>query len=142
MSDLKENKFELSIRVSAADIDDLKHVSNIVYVRWVQEVAVAHWKTLASVDAQREIVWVVLRHEIDYKSPALLNDEITVRTWVGNAPGLTFERHTEIERTSDRQLLVRARTVWCPISTKTGRPTRVNEEIRQQFSSPYAPEAS
>ena len=130
----QDRKFELTLPVDASDIDELNHVSNIVYVRWVQEVAVAHWKALASAESQRDVVWVVLRHEIDYKSPAILGDEIIARTWVGNSAGLTFERHTEIERAKDKQLLVRARTVWCPISTKTGRPTRVSDEIRKQFS--------
>lgn len=130
----QDRKFELTLPVNSSDIDELNHVSNIVYVRWVQEVAVAHWKALASAESQRDVVWVVLRHEIDYKSPAILGDEIIARTWVGNSAGLTFERHTEIERAADKQLLVRARTVWCPISTKTGRPTRVSDEIRKQFS--------
>jgi len=129
----REGKFELELHVGPADIDELNHVSNIVYVRWVQEVAVAHWQALASADAQREIVWVVLRHEIDYKTPAVVNDEIVARTWVGKVTGITFERHTEIVRRDD-QLLARARTLWCPINSHTGRPTRVSEEIRAKFS--------
>lgn len=129
-----DRKFELLIRVNDVDIDELNHVSNIVYLRWVQEVAIAHWQALASPESQREVVWVVLRHEIDYKAPAVAGDEIVARTWVGSAIGLTFERHTEIERPNDRQLLARARTIWCPVSTRTGRPTRVNDEIRTQFS--------
>jgi acyl-CoA thioester hydrolase len=129
----REGKFELELHVGPADIDELNHVSNIVYVRWVQEVAVAHWLALASAGAQREIVWVVLRHEIDYKSPAVVNDEIVARTWVGNVTGITFERYTEIVR-RDELLLARARTLWCPINAQTGRPTRVSEEIRTKFS--------
>lgn len=127
-------RHEIVVRVVAADIDEMEHVNNTVYLRWVQEVAIAHWRALASAEAQAAIVWVVLRHEIDYKAPALLHDDILLRTWVGEASRLTFERHTEIVRQRDEQLLAKARTLWCPLNTKTGRPTRVTSELRAQFS--------
>jgi len=126
--------FEISVAVMPADIDEQNHVNNTVYLRWVQEVATAHWQGIASSEAQGEIAWVVLRHEIDYKAPACLDDEIVLRTWVGKATRLTFERFTEILRRSDGQLLSKARTLWCPINAQTGRPVRVPAEVREQFS--------
>lgn len=126
--------FEISVAVMPEDIDEQNHVNNTVYLRWVQEVATAHWQAIASSEAQGEIGWVVLRHEIDYKAPAGLGDEIVLRTWVGNATRLTFERFTEILRRSDGQLLSKTRTLWCPINAQTGRPGRVPLEVRKQFS--------
>ena len=126
--------FEISVAVMPADIDEQNHVNNTVYLRWVQEVATAHWQAIASSEAQGEIAWVVLRHEIDYKAPACLDDEIVLRTWVGKATRLTFERFTEILRRSDGQLLSKARTLWCPINAQTGRPVRVPLEVREKFS--------
>ena len=126
--------FEISVAVMPADIDEQNHVNNTVYLRWVQEVATAHWQAIASSEAQGEIGWLVLRHEIDYKAPVCLGDEIVLRTWVGKATRLTFERFTEILRRSDGQLLSKARTLWCPINAQTGRPVRVPLEVREQFS--------
>jgi len=105
--------FEMTVPVRTGDIDEQNHVNNTVYLRWVQDVAVAHWRAIASSDAQETIDWVVLRHEIDYKAPATLGDEIVLRTWVGKAT---------------------ARTLWCPINTQTGRPVRIPAEVRAQFS--------
>ncbi len=133
-SAVSATSFQLALRVAPADIDELGHVNNIVYLRWVQDAAGAHWRAAATAAAQAAIVWVVLRHEIDYKTPALLGDEVLVNTWVGPAAGLTFERHTEIIRVADQQLLARARTLWCPLSARTGRPQRINAELRAQFS--------
>ena len=124
----------MTVPVQPSDIDEQNHVNNTVYLRWVQDVATAHWQALASAEAQAAIGWVVLRHEIDYKTPAALDDEIVLRTWVGKATRLTFERFTEIRRKSDRQVLSQARTLWCPIDVKTGRPTRVSAEVRARFS--------
>ncbi len=126
--------FEMTVSVSHGDIDEQNHVNNIVYLRWVQDVATAHWQAVASPEAQEGIGWVVLRHEIDYKTPAALGDKIILRTWVGKATRLTFERFTEIRRNGDGQLLSKARTLWCPINAQTGRPMRVPAEVRVQFS--------
>jgi acyl-CoA thioester hydrolase len=126
--------FEMTVPVLPGDIDEQKHVNNTVYLWWVQDVATAHWRALASPEAQEAIGWVVLRHEIDYKAPACLGDEILLRTWVGQATRVTFERFTEIRRKIDDILLSQARTLWCPIDAGTGRPIRVSAEVRNQFS--------
>jgi len=125
--------FEMTVSVLPQDIDEQNHVNNTVYLRWVQEVASAHWRAVASENAQESIGWVVLRHEIDYNAPACLGDQVVLRTWVGKATRLTFERFTEIRR-SGGQLLSKARTLWCPINAQTGRPVRVPVEVREQFS--------
>jgi len=122
------------VPVVADDIDEQSHVNNTVYLRWVQNVATAHWRAIASRDAQAAIGWIVLRHEIDYKAPATLDEEIVLRTWVGKASRLTFERFTEIRRKNDDQLFSQARTLWCPINAQTGRPMRVSADVRKQFS--------
>ena len=124
----------MTVSVSTGDIDEQNHVNNTVYLRWVQGVATAHWQAVASPEAQETVGWVVLRHEIDFKTPAVLGDKIILRTWVGKATRLTFERFTEIRRNGDGQLLSKARTLWCPINAQTGRPMRVPAEVRVQFS--------
>jgi acyl-CoA thioester hydrolase len=126
--------FELLISILPEDIDQLNHVNNVVYLRWVQEVAIAHWTAAASAEAQATLFWVVARHEIDYKRPAFLQDGIIARTWVGTAEKRSFERHTELLRARDRALLARVRTLWCPMSMATGRPTDVGEAILAEFS--------
>src|SRR5207253_5818864 len=126
--------FEMIVPVLPGDIDEQNHVNNIVYLRWVQDVASAHWRALALPEVQNAIGWVALRHEIDYKAPARAGDQIVLRTWVGKATRLTFERFTEIRRKSDGQLLSQARTLWCPIDPQTGRPTRVSPEVHRRFS--------
>jgi acyl-CoA thioester hydrolase len=126
--------FELALAVEPADIDQLGHVNNVTYLRWVQEAAVAHWTAAAPATDQAKLLWVVVRHEIDYKRPALPGEAIIARTWVGPAGPRVFERNTEILRASDRALLARARTLWCPMDRRTGRPTTVSAEVRSAFA--------
>jgi len=126
--------FELAIEVQPSDIDEIGHVNNVTYLRWVQEAAVAHWKAAAPAPDQAKLLWIVLRHEIDYKQAAYLGDSIVARTWVGAASRVRFERHTEVLRGCDRGLLAKARTVWCPIDVRTGKPVGVSAEVRACFS--------
>jgi acyl-CoA thioester hydrolase len=130
----RSEAFELSVAVDPADIDELGHVNNVTYLRWVQDAAVAHWKALAPAEDQVHLYWVVVRHEIDYKLPALLGDGVIARTWVGKATRIRFERHTELLRAADRRLLAKALTIWCPISARTKRPADVSPEVRALFS--------
>src|SRR5438874_11916277 len=126
--------FEMTVLVLPSDFSWQNNVNNTVYQHWVQDAATARWRVIASPEAQEAIGWVVLRHEIDYKTPAQAGDNITLRTWVGKATRLTFERFTEIRRSSDGQLLSKARTLWCPTNAQTGRPMRVPADVRAQFS--------
>src|SRR3954469_23058415 len=95
---LPRHVFELTVPVHPSDIDAQNHVNNMVYLRWVQEIAIAHWRAQAPPEARDTVGWVVRRHEIDYKAAATLGDEVILRTWVGQAARLTFERFTEIGR--------------------------------------------
>ena len=124
-------KFSHSFRVSAEDIDEQSHVNNVVYVKWIQDVAVAHWFSATS-EAQREkYSWIVIRNEIDYKKQAFENEKITATTWVGEPTRISWERFTEITRGNN--LLVKARSVWCLIDRETSKPTRITSELKELF---------
>ena len=125
--------FSHSFVVHADDIDELGHVNNVAYLRWIQDVAVAHWQAAATGEQQEKYVWFAVRHEIDYKSPGFENEEITATTWVGEWTRVTCERFTEIHRGSE--LLVRSRTVWCMIDRETSKPTRIDLDLKERFGS-------
>lgn len=121
------------IKIKPEDIDVMGHVNNVVYVRWVQEVAEAHWKAKATDQQQKDILWVVLRHEIDYHKPALPEDTVIGSTWVDPAEGPKTVRHVELKKQSDNQLLAKAKTTWVAINPATGRPMRLDEDMRRVF---------
>ncbi len=121
------NPFQHTIQVVASDIDEMSHVNNAVYVRWIQEVAAAHWNHLAPDPMKLKYLWVVLRHEIDYKSAAFLGDEITGFTWVGEHHGARFDRF--VKQLTGKKILIEAKTTWCLLNGNSLRPTRIPEEI-------------
>ncbi|APZ47621.1 thioesterase [Polaribacter reichenbachii] len=122
-----ENVFTLKITVSAEDIDNLQHVNNLVYVKWMDKIATTHWSFLTKENPLPQYVWVVIRHEIDYLKQAGLGDEITVKTWVGETKGITSIRFMEFYK--GNVLLVKAKTTWAMLNAKTFKPTRIREDV-------------
>ena len=127
--------FEMIFVAAAEHIDELGHVNNAVWVQWMEQVAVAHWRSGADPAHQETYFWVVVRHEIDYLRAAVEGDRITARTWVGEAPkGARFDRLMEFAG-SDGKICVRAKTQWAIIDKASGRPIRVPPEVVAPFIS-------
>lgn len=125
--DKMDNAFTLTITVSSEDIDNLKHVNNLVYVKWMDKIATTHWDFLTKEKPLPQYIWVVMRHEIDYLKQAGLGDEIIVKTWVGETKGITSVRFMEFYK--EGVLLVKAKTTWVMLDAKTYKPTRIRENV-------------
>ena len=125
--------FEMHITATEADVDELGHVNNAVWVRWIQDVATAHWEAVAPAEHKRAFLWVVVRHEIDYLRAVFPGETVTARTWVPEPPrGARFDRHIEFAG-EDGRPRVRSRTTWAMIDRATGRPLRVAAEVAAPF---------
>lgn len=117
-----------------ADIDVNGHVNNVVYLRWAQEIAIAHWIALAPAEEVERWAWIVLRHEVDYRRALKPGERAFARTWVADAPeGPRFDRFVRIDG-PDGGMCAQARTVWCLIDPESGRPKRVPEWMAQVFA--------
>ncbi len=127
--------FEVRITASADDIDELGHVNNAAWVRWIQDVATAHWEAAARPEHRDAYIWVVIRHEIDYLRAAGPGETVTARTWVPDPPkGARFDRHMEFVG-ADGKARVRAKTTWAMIDKASGRALRVPAEVAAPFLS-------
>jgi acyl-CoA thioester hydrolase len=128
--------FRLDLSVADADIDVLGHASNLAFVRWIQDVAIAHSSAVGlGLEAYHRLgaVFVVVRHEIDYVRPALRGDAIEARTWISSVMAAKCHRSTELVRKADGQVLARGLTTWGFIEMASGRPRRIPDEVRAAF---------
>ena len=125
--------FELSITPAPADIDELGHVNNAVWVRWVQDVATAHWLAAADPAHVAAYLWVVVRHEVDYLGNVRAGETVTARTWIPEPPrGARFDRHVEFTG-PDVKVKVRAKTTWAIVDRASGRILRVPKDVTARF---------
>jgi acyl-CoA thioester hydrolase len=126
--------FTHTFTAAPQDIDELGHVNNAVWVRWVQEIAVAHWQAVAPPEHQAAHVWVVTRHEIDYRGNLAAGESVDAETWVGEPKGARFDRYVRFTRQG--RVLVEAHTSWALLDRATGRLLRIRPEIAAPFLSP------
>ncbi|HEX3595759.1 MAG TPA: thioesterase family protein [Polyangiaceae bacterium] len=133
-----EHAYLYPITVVASDIDELGHANNVVWVRWINEAAIAQSRSVGldhEMYLRMHVIWVVRRHDIEYLSPALEGESLEALTWVADLRGATSRRRTVIRR--DGRLLSRAETTWALVDTDTQKPRRIPEEMlaRYGFSS-------
>ncbi len=128
-----ETAFVCDIAPSAEDFDELGHVNNAVYLRWAQEVAVRHWAATAPAAMRAARVFVVLRHEIDYRDPVLPGEQVVGRTWLGAATGPRFERYVDLRKPGAAKPSASVKSVWCMIDLATRRPLRIGQDVLDAF---------
>jgi acyl-CoA thioester hydrolase len=126
--------FRLTFEPAPADIDENGHVNNVVYLRWAQDMGIAHWRSLAPAEAQATLAWVALRHEIDYRRALMPGEVGHGRTWVAEAAqGPRFDRFIRID-SPDGAMCAQVHTTWVLIEQATGRPRRVPDWITAMFT--------
>src|SRR5207237_5491809 len=115
--------FRHQVEVQVGDIDELGHASNLVYLRWTLDAALAH-STAAGLDQRayldRGEGWVVRRHDIDYLRPAFAGEQLVVETPVAAFGAARSLRPTSILRASDGALLCSATTTWAYVRVAAG----------------------
>ncbi|MEN9683154.1 MAG: hypothetical protein RIQ99_1399 [Pseudomonadota bacterium] len=114
-------------------IDELGHVNNAVWVDWIQQLATAHWSAVAASEHQATYVWVVTRHEIDYRGNIGLGESATGETFIPEGPaGARFDRRVDF-RNSAGKVIVAAKTTWAIIDRAAGRIVRVPAAVAEPF---------
>lgn len=136
MSTKEAERYSMALDVVEEHIDELDHVSNLVYLQWVLDVARAHSDARGFDHAAYRAlggIFNVRRHEIDYLVPARLGDRIELTTWVDPWKRAWCVRRTEIARAEGGPLLARAATTWVFVDLQTRRPTRIPDALRTAF---------
>ena len=120
-------------------IDELGHVNNAVWVDWIQQIATSHWGAVASPEHQATYVWVVTRHEIDYRGNIALGESVSGETFIPSAPtGARFDRRVNFTDAAGK-VIVSAKTTWALLDRASGRLQRVRAEVAAPFM-PFASE--
>lgn len=119
------------IRVASGDIDFMGHVNNANYLNWVQDAVLAHWRSIAPPHAVAEHLWVALKHEITYRRPAFLDDDVVATVVLERIQGARAFYDTVIKRGED--VLAEVKSSWCCVAADTLRPARIARDIAARF---------
>lgn len=126
--------FHYRIGIDPADIDFMGHVNNASYLKWVQEAVISHWRKIAPPDAVAGHLWVALKHEITYRKPTFLDDDVIATVLLQKVQGARAFYETIIRRGED--VLAEVKSSWCCIDADTRRPARVARDVIERFFTP------
>jgi acyl-CoA thioester hydrolase len=85
---------------------------------------------------------VIRRQVIDYKLPVPLDDEVDISTWLYEARRFSAMRYYRLSRVSDGAMIAQAQAQWVSVSTETGKPIRVPEQMLADFAPNIVSETS
>ncbi|WP_043604250.1 acyl-CoA thioesterase [Novosphingobium sp. Rr 2-17] len=121
------------IGIDPTDIDFMGHVNNASYLKWVQEAVLDHWRALAPAEAIAQHLWVAIKHEITYRKPAFLEDDVIATVLLEKVQGARAFYETVIRR--GEEVLAEVKSSWCCLDADTLRPARLARDVIQQFFS-------
>jgi len=123
-----------NFKIPGSAIDENGHVNNVVYVQWMQDIAVEHYASIGGVEAQGpNATWVVREHRVEYLLPAFAGEEVEIKTWIENIRRVRSLRKYEFVRRADGKVLVRGETDWVFVDVKTGSPRAIPAEVEKVF---------
>jgi acyl-CoA thioester hydrolase len=120
----------------ADEEDENGHVSNVSYVRWIQDAARAHSEFLGLDRAAYEGLggtFIVKRHEVDYRLGCHAAEQVVVTTSVEEIRIASAIRRTRVIRVSDGREVLLARTEWVYVSIEGHRPMRIPPIVMERF---------
>ena len=123
--------FSFPIKVIPSDIDFMGHVNNARYLNWVQDTVLAHWQKLAPAEEVASKAWVALKHEITYRKPVFLHDDVIAETVLEKIAGARSFYNTVIRRGED--VLAEVKSMWCCIDAESLRPARISRDVAETF---------
>ncbi len=123
--------YEFPIDVAQDDIDFMGHVNNASYLKWVQAAVISHWQRLAPAEAVAEHLWVALKHEITYRRPAFLDDDVVATVLLEKVQGARAFYETVIRRGGE--VLAEVKSSWCCLDKATMKPARVAQGVIDHF---------
>lgn len=130
------NRFSRSFTAGPEHIDVMGHVNNAVWVQWIQDMATDHWDAAARAEDREAFIWLVIRHEIDYRGNISVGECVTGETWIpGGAQGAKSARRVDFTDSAGK-VIVSANTVWAMLDRESGRLARVRPEVMAPFAQP------
>lgn len=123
--------YDFRIGVDAADIDFMGHVNNASYLKWVQDAVLDHWRAIAPTEVVGQHLWVALKHEITYRKPTFLGDDVIATVLLEKVQGARAFYETVIKR--GEEVLAEVKSSWCCLDAATLKPARLARDVIDHF---------
>jgi acyl-CoA thioester hydrolase len=129
------NPFEVSLPlpVKTYDIDFAGIVSNIVYVRWLEDLRCEILTNYLPIEQQlkREFAPVILQTQIEYKKPIKISEKPFGRMWISKMKVLKWVVTAEILVAGT--IAATAEQMGCFVNLSSGHPIPIPKELSEMY---------
>ena len=131
------NPFFIKVLAGESDVDSFGHVNNVVYIRWLEQLAWAHSAAVglpeeACVAMQRGMA--VRKINVEYLAASYSGDEILVGNWIcANDGKLRVTRRYQLIVPEKNLTLMRGDVDFVCMNLKNGRPARLPAEFQSAY---------
>lgn len=132
------NKVTFDLSIYTFQIDFMKHVSNIVYIQWME---IGRTRLLEAIGmpvekiAEQGFGPVLVESHIAYKKPLVIGDQVKVETWFSElAQASAWLEYRFYNGKGELAAVGRQRGIF--VDMATGKPRRLSAEERPRFA-PY-----
>ena len=124
---------EIALTVKTYDIDFAGIVSNIVYIRWLEDLRLEILARHSPLEQQLKdgIAPVLLKTTIDYKQSIRFGDTTMGKMWAESMGSLRWVVKAEI--IANGQLAAQSEQVGIYVDLQSGKPIRLPSQLRQRF---------
>mgnify|MGYP001800789687 FL=1 len=131
---LRPLEVEIPFKVKTYDIDFAGVVSNIVYIRWLEDLRLKFLDEYLPLDEQmqRGDIPFISKTQIEYKRPIQLFDNVISKMWMSNVGKVKWT--LEAEFISNKQVAATAIQIGTFVNSENGRPAKLPEELLQKYS--------
>ncbi len=128
--------FRTDVEVFTFDIDFADHVSNIVYLRWLEMTRVRFLDEIGMpIDdmVASGVAPIIARTEIDYLRPVRLQEPVQIALWLSELRAASAVLHFEVVAGAEPEVAARAVQRGLFVRLETGRPARIPADVRAGF---------
>ena len=127
--------FREEVLVTPEMIDANRHVNNVVYVQWMQDIAIAHAAVTGSTAAAEVLggSWYARSHHIDYVRAAFEGERVIMLTWIVDVQKVRSRRRYRFVRAADQAVLAQAESEWVFVDAVSGKPRAIPAQVADCF---------
>ena len=126
-------KVRVPIQVRFRDTDAMGHINNAVYLSYLELARVRYFAAVADFKDHRDISFILARVEIDYRSPALLTDDLAVYIRTQSLGGAKFISEYLVLEEKTQRVVVTAETVQVCYDYERSAVTRLSPDLRAKI---------
>jgi acyl-CoA thioester hydrolase len=129
----KPLQVELQLPVKTYDIDFAGIVSNIVYVRWLEDLRLEMLSGFWPLEEQLQngIAPIVLQTNIDYKQSIQISDRPIGKMWIASLAALRWSVGAEISIAGKTSAIAQQMGIFINLETK--KPIRIPDRLQQHY---------